>query len=698
MGKRVWAFLLMAMMLSLGSAQAQQFWVGSVYSPTSQAFIPGIQSFDWASSGSGVAEGMGPAGSDLFVGDEFIFRYQAALVQFEGPEGQVVNFPGLNADFEITVVAQMPEVVVEVVPATNPRATFLTLPGGEFYIYLDNNRNVNVPNGYGFDDGILIVSGTINPGQETTFRYVPSLNQGVGSATLFGSVTYVNPLFVEPSINIVGLRFEGTINFPAGNSTTGTFFDGRGGEGNLDVYHLQENDLLLKVDASSQFLTRDSCIDVSKQVSVDGGQTWFDADSPAAAPGTDSDALYRFIVRNCGVTPLHDVTVNDPTLGIDELIGSLDPFEILILTHDISDFNFENLFQRGICIDPTPPEKQNTVTVTGNYLGDTVEDSDSAWIKCVCIDIEKQVSVDGGLTFYDADIAELAPETTDGAIFKLIVSNCGGFDLTNVIVTDPILDIEVNIGTLFAGSVRDIFFNDVEFDFSNLDQPALCDDGPGLRQNIADVAGKYNEGLPSEFTANDQDPAWVECVCGGSIGDFVWNDLNQNGIQDAGEPGIAGVTVNLYMGGELVQSQITDANGFYLFTGLCAGDYEVLVDETTLPMGFVASPCEQGMDPALDSNCQPALVTLPTNASQDLTIDFGYYLPCTGSIGDFVWNDLNQNGIQDAGEPGIAGVTVNLYMDGELVQSQITDANGFYLFTGLCAGDYEVLVDETTLP
>ncbi|WP_429885835.1 DUF7507 domain-containing protein, partial [Geoalkalibacter halelectricus] len=78
--------------------------------------------------------------------------------------------------------------------------------------------------------------------------------------------------------------------------------------------------------------------------------------------------------------------------------------------------------------------------------------------------------------------------------------------------------------------------------------------------------------------------------------------------------------------GELVQSQITDANGFYLFTGLCAGDYEVLVDETTLPMGFVASPCEQGMDPALDSNCQPALVTLPTNSSQDLTIDFGYYL------------------------------------------------------------------------
>ena len=40
------------------------------------------------------------------------------------------------------------------------------------------------------------------------------------------------------------------------------------------------------------------------------------------------------------------------------------------------------------------------------------------------------------------------------------------------------------------------------------------------------------------------------------------------------------------------------------------------------------------------------------------TIDFGYYQK--GSIGDFVWNDLNGNGIQDSGEPGIQGVTLSL--------------------------------------
>ena len=46
--------------------------------------------------------------------------------------------------------------------------------------------------------------------------------------------------------------------------------------------------------------------------------------------------------------------------------------------------------------------------------------------------------------------------------------------------------------------------------------------------------------------------------------------------------------------------------------------------------------------------------------------DFGYQDPGTASIGDFVWNDLNGDSIQDGGEPGIVGVTVRL----------IDDANG----------------------
>jgi hypothetical protein len=59
-------------------------------------------------------------------------------------------------------------------------------------------------------------------------------------------------------------------------------------------------------------------------------------------------------------------------------------------------------------------------------------------------------------------------------------------------------------------------------------------------------------------------------------------------------------------------------------------------------------------------------------------------------IGDFVWNDLNKNGIQDAGEPGIAGAQVVL--TGAANTTTTTNANGSYLFSGLCAGSYTVTV------
>jgi hypothetical protein len=116
--------------------------------------------------------------------------------------------------------------------------------------------------------------------------------------------------------------------------------------------------------------------------------------------------------------------------------------------------------------------------------------------------------------------------------------------------------------------------------------------------------------------------------CTGEIGDFVWEDLNGNGLQDAGEPGIAGVTVNLLDGGgATIGTAVTDASGFYLFSGLCAGDYTVDVDGTTVPAGYVQTPTNVGADPTIDNNPDPTNVTLPANDTSDLTIDFGYWMP-----------------------------------------------------------------------
>jgi len=123
--------------------------------------------------------------------------------------------------------------------------------------------------------------------------------------------------------------------------------------------------------------------------------------------------------------------------------------------------------------------------------------------------------------------------------------------------------------------------------------------------------------------------------CEGSIGDFVWHDLNRNGIQEAGEPGVNGASVTLKdLAGTTIAITTTGngpmgQSGYYQFTGLCAGNYRV---EATPPPGMgmiLTTQSAPGSTPATDSNPVPAPVNLPTDMRSDQTIDFGYITPCT---------------------------------------------------------------------
>jgi hypothetical protein len=84
----------------------------------------------------------------------------------------------------------------------------------------------------------------------------------------------------------------------------------------------------------------------------------------------------------------------------------------------------------------------------------------------------------------------------------------------------------------------------------------------------------------------------------------------------------------------------------------------------------------------------------------DFNFNTSPHRPALGQIGDTVYCDLNGNGMQDSGEPGIAGVKVDLFANctGQAIDSQITDSNGNYLFTDLAAGQYCVVVDQSTVP
>lgn len=186
--------------------------------------------------------------------------------------------------------------------------------------------------------------------------------------------------------------------------------------------------------------------------------------------------------------------------------------------------------------------------------------------------------------------------------------------------------------------------------------------------------------------------------CLASIGNFVWNDLNEDGIQDSNEVGVPGVTVYLVNAvGQVLDSTITSPLGLYSFTDLTPTTYGIQFDLNTLPAGFVVSPQDAGTDDALDSDGSPidgktALVTLTENEN-NTTLDLGIhtFVSRPNNLGDRVWNDLNNDGIQDAGEVGVAGITVTLYdNDNNVIGTTVTDAYGNYLFTDLVDGDYSV--------
>ncbi|NYE60388.1 protocatechuate 3,4-dioxygenase beta subunit [Duganella sp. 1224] len=183
------------------------------------------------------------------------------------------------------------------------------------------------------------------------------------------------------------------------------------------------------------------------------------------------------------------------------------------------------------------------------------------------------------------------------------------------------------------------------------------------------------------------------------LGDFVWEDLNGNGVQDSGEAGIAGVTVQLKdAGGQVVASTTTDAAGAYHFD-VNAGTYSVTVQA---PAGYVATQQGQGGNSAADSDINASGSTAPIALAPGETnnkADAGLYRPV--SLGDTVWYDSNRNGVQDSGEAGVAGVKVTLLdASGNPVAgaTATTDASGHYQFSNLKPGSYSVQFDQTTLP
>ena len=167
--------------------------------------------------------------------------------------------------------------------------------------------------------------------------------------------------------------------------------------------------------------------------------------------------------------------------------------------------------------------------------------------------------------------------------------------------------------------------------------------------------------LPGEI--NDTIDAGVYFLS--AIGDRVWHDRNANGLQDFGEFGIPNVTMELLRDGVVISTTTTGPLGRYIFTQLTFGRYSVRIGDVP---GYYLSPYKVGSNDFIDSDFHPDTRETPIQDFSEaprlvLTLDAGLYQ--LASLGDFVWADINANGIQNTGEPGRNGALVTLTMPAE---------------------------------
>ena len=175
-----------------------------------------------------------------------------------------------------------------------------------------------------------------------------------------------------------------------------------------------------------------------------------------------------------------------------------------------------------------------------------------------------------------------------------------------------------------------------------------------------------------------------------SIGDLVWHDKNNNGMQDSAEMGLEAVEIKLYdEQGELLDMISSDQNGNYRFDALLAGRYYLEVHE--LESLFEVTQANSGND-AENSDfyyegnlLKTDIIELPW-FTENTDLDLGLISAATSSnltISGTVWRDSNGD-LDQVSEQSLEDILVSLFhCDGSPAATELTDNSGRYSFTGL---------------
>ena len=278
----------------------------------------------------------------------------------------------------------------------------------------------------------------------------------------------------------------------------------------------------------------------------------------------------------------------------------------------------------------------------------------------------------------------LQPNTS----YVIAIGTEGDFDITTGMLTGRGTITTANVMT--TGTDSDKIDSDAAIANNNIAGGAIT--GLPFIQITTGGVGFTDHSFDIGFISSPPSPVIISGV--------TWHDENLDGIRDTDENFIEGVIVQLFTeDGTLVGTTTSNVDGFYEFEVNMGGLYYVVFElNPMLGDDNFELTIQNAGDDTIDSD--PNATTGQTNSFSVVlgleglsNIDAGYILIIleNGSIGDFVFKDCNQNGIQDSEEEGIAGITVTLtHATTGNQMNTTTNVNGFYIFNDLAPGIYRL--------
>jgi uncharacterized repeat protein (TIGR01451 family) len=316
------------------------------------------------------------------------------------------------------------------------------------------------------------------------------------------------------------------------------------------------------------------------------------------------------------------------------------------------------------------------------------------------VTITLEVENDGPHAAYEVDLQDIL----DPAVYDIstvsFTSTESGFAATNTTGTITYTggDIASGATASFEFTVRihdDVIVGEDYTNTARITSATTLDGNESGERNETDADGDNSDVDTDDIHVREH-----------SLDGFVYFDADNDGVLDGTENGIDGVTVTLtgtdHLGRAITARTFTtgdgaNPDGFYLFDDLRPGTYTITQTQpTTAANGkaYLDGTDTLGTGGGNDSTNDTFTTIVLSTANENGGSDYNFGELEEGELSGIVYHDANSNGIFDAGDSGINGVTVTLTGtddNGAITPIVVvTSGGGLYAFDALRPGDYTI--------